>query len=273
MGGMQLAHLSLMHPSLFSALVLLDPVIQRENPGLKFAQASTYRREIWPSREQAIQKFKSSPFYQAWDDRVFEKWTQYGLRNLPTPLYPSTDGEPGPEAVTLTTTKAQELYFYMRPSYVDARSGLPRGFPEHEMHPDDIDPSTPFYRPEPAQLLRRLPEIKPDVLYLFGDKSDLSSPAARRAKVETTGSGTGGSGGVAKGSVEEVILPCGHLVPMELVRESADASADFIHSRVLEWESKVKGFHEAWGRIPHPERVKVDGQWEKHIGVSRKPKL
>ncbi|OJJ06090.1 hypothetical protein ASPVEDRAFT_45507 [Aspergillus versicolor CBS 583.65] len=273
MGGMQLAHLSLMHPSLFSALVLVDPVIQRENPGLKFAQASTYRRDIWASREQAIQKFKSSPFYQAWDPRVFEKWAQYGLRNLPTPLYPTTDSETGPEAVTLTTTKPQELYFYMRPSYTDDRSGLPRGYPEHEMHPDDIDPSTPFYRPEPAQMLRRLPGIKPAVLYLFGDKSDLSSPSARRAKVETTGTGVGGSGGVAKGFVEEAVLPCGHLVPMELVRESADVSADFIHSRVLEWESKVKGFHEAWGRVPHPERVKIDEQWEKHIGASRKPKL
>ncbi|KAI2916225.1 hypothetical protein CBS147343_10474 [Aspergillus niger] len=65
MGGMQLAHLSLMHPSLFEGLILLDPVIQRENPGRKFAQASTYRRDLWASREQAAAKFKSNPFYRA----------------------------------------------------------------------------------------------------------------------------------------------------------------------------------------------------------------
>ncbi|KAL4782810.1 Alpha/beta hydrolase family-domain-containing protein [Aspergillus varians] len=268
MGGMQLAHLSLMHPSLFSALILVDPVIQRANAGLGFAQVSTFRRDIWASRTQAAEKFKSSPFYQAWDPRVFEKWTQYGIRNLPTPLYPISDGSstgPGSESVTLTTTKAQELYYYVRPSYTDKRSGLPRGYPKDEMHPDDIDDSIPFYRPEPTQLFRRLPDIKPPVLYLLGGKSGLSSPAARREKLEVTGTGVGGSGGAAKGLVKEVVLPCGHMVPMELVRESADACADFIHSRVSEWESGVRRFREAWGRIPHEESVMIDEQWEKHI--------
>ncbi|KAL4914424.1 Alpha/beta hydrolase family-domain-containing protein [Aspergillus aurantiobrunneus] len=274
MGGMQLAHLSLMHPSLFSALILIDPVIQRSNPGVGFARASTYRRDIWPSRAAAVQRFKSSPFYQAWDARVFEKWTQYGLQSLPTSLYPVSDSdEMGPEAVTLTTTKAQELFYYVRPSYVDERSGLPRGYPEREMHPDDVDDSTPFYRPEPARLFRRLPEIKPAVLYLFGGKSDLSSPAAREEKLARTGTGMGGSGGVAAGAVEEVVLPCGHMVPMELVRESADASAGFIHSRVSEWESGVKRFREAWGRVPHWKRVRIDEQWERNIGSLKRAKI
>ncbi|CBF73728.1 hypothetical protein AN8025.2 [Aspergillus nidulans FGSC A4] len=272
MGGMQLAHLSLMHPSLFSALVLVDPTITRSNVGLKFAQASIYRRDLWRSRAEAVQKFNSNPFYQAWDKRVLEKWTQYGLRELPTLLYPITDRD-GPGAVTLTTTKAQELFFYCRPSYIDERSGLRCGDPKEDMHPDDIDEDYPFYRPEPVLMFRRLPELKPPVLYIFGGKSELSTPEARREKMEITGTGLGGSGGVKAGAVEEVVLPAGHLVPMELAKESARATGDFVHSRLSQWEARVKRYQDAWRAVPQEERVQVDKQWEKHLGVSRRPKL
>ncbi|KAL3479959.1 Alpha/beta hydrolase family-domain-containing protein [Aspergillus californicus] len=278
MGGMQLAHLSLMHPSLFASLILMDPVIQRQNPGREFAQASTYRRDIWPSREAAIEKFKSSAFYKTWDPRVFDKWGQYGLRNLPTPLYPNP-GETGfgPDAVTLTTTKSQELFFYVRPSYIDERSGLPRGYPEEELHPDDINvqiDQSPFYRPEPAQMFRRLPELKQPVLYIFGEKSPLSSPAARKEKLEVTGTGVGGSGGVVRGLVQEAVLPCGHMVPMELARESAEASVGFLDERLLGWKIRVERFRKGWGAVPHSERVKVDQQWKENTGaLPRKPKL
>ncbi|KAL5049417.1 hypothetical protein BDW71DRAFT_175847 [Aspergillus fruticulosus] len=74
-----------------SALVLVDATIQRSTPGLKFTQASTYRQDILPSRAEALQKFKSRLFYQAWDNRLFEKWTQSRFREPPTPLYPITD--------------------------------------------------------------------------------------------------------------------------------------------------------------------------------------
>ena len=266
------AHLSLLHPTLFEGLILLDPVIQRENPGTKFAQASTYRRDLWPSRKAAEEKFRSSPFYQAWDPRVLDKFVQYGLRDLPTPLYPVSE-QTWKSAVTLTTTKAQELFYYVRPSYVDQRSGLRRGNPEEDMHPDDIE-DFPFYRPESAQMFRRLPDVKPAVLYLFGERSDLSLPVARQKKLETTGTGVGGSGGLARGLVQEVVLPCGHMVPMELVRESAEASAAFIDSRLSDWESRVSHYRKAWEGVPYHERVSIDEQWVKHIGtLPKKPKI
>ncbi|OJK03199.1 hypothetical protein ASPACDRAFT_1886201 [Aspergillus aculeatus ATCC 16872] len=265
MGGMQLSSLT-DAPIVIRRSCLTDPVIQRENPGRKYAEASTYRRDLWPSRQQAIEKFQTSPFYQAWDPRVFAKWIQYGLRDLPTPQYPITK-ETGPSAVTLTTTKAQELFYYTRPSYLDERSGLPRGYPEEEMHPDDVDETYPFYRPNPAWMFRRLPELKPAILYLFGDQSDLSLPTARREKVECTGTGVGGSGGAARGLVREVVLPCGHMVPMERVLESAKASASFIPARLSAWELKVSRFREAWERVPHLDQVSVDRQWERGIGA------
>ncbi|OQE24642.1 hypothetical protein PENSTE_c007G01042 [Penicillium steckii] len=272
MGGAQLAHLSLMHPALFNGLVLLDPVIQRENPGRGFAHASTNRRDIWPSREEAAQKFLSNAFYRSWDSRVFERFVEYGLRDLPTEKYPLSQ-ENGQPAVTLATKKAQELFFYMRPSYVDERSGLARGVPEHDMHPDDIH-NFPFHRPEPAHIFHQLPHLKPDVLYLFGESSPLSSLAARQRKMEMTGIGVGGSGGVASGHVQERVLPCGHMVPFEMVQETAKASAEFISSTVSAWESQTSAFQRAWEQVPHHERVDIDEQWRRHLGVpARKSRI
>lgn len=244
--------------------MLIDPAIQLENPPHKYAASSTFRRDLWPTREEAIKNFQSSPFYQAWDPRVFEKWAEYGIRDLPTGLYP-TFPEGTSAAVTLATTKAQELFTFVRSSYVDKRAGLPRGFPRQEMHGDDSD-NFPFYRPEPPQIFRRLPEIKPSVLYIFGETSDLSPPAGREEKVRITGTGIGGSGGAAQDRVSEVVLPCGHLVPMELVTETASASAQFIDRELSRWESRTLHFRNSWGKIPHRERTSIDEQWKKHIG-------
>ncbi|KAL4882276.1 Alpha/beta hydrolase family-domain-containing protein [Aspergillus karnatakaensis] len=269
MGGMQLAHLSLLHPSLFSGLILIDPVIQRENPGLKYAKASTFRRDLWPSREAAVEKFNSSPFYQAWDKRVLEKWVQFGLRDLPTPLYPDTK-EGG---VTLASTKAQELYFYLRTSYTDSRTGISRGKPQEEMHPDDAELQTmsegkevPFYRPEPANVFRRLPEVKPPVLYLFGEKSEMSSSEAQAQKMRVTGTGVGGSGGVERGTVQEVVLPAGHLVPMEAVKECGEACAGFISQIVSGWERRIEEYRRVWDGVADSERGGVEAQWVEEIG-------
>ena len=60
-------NLSLMHPRLFTTLVLLDPVIQSQSvvappsePNV--ARASTFRRDLWPSRAAAAASFAKSPF-------------------------------------------------------------------------------------------------------------------------------------------------------------------------------------------------------------------
>ncbi|KAJ5371705.1 Alpha/beta hydrolase family-domain-containing protein [Penicillium concentricum] len=272
MGGTQLVHLSLMHPSLFEALILMDPVILLDNPGPRYALPSTYRRDLWASREQAAEKFLSSPFYQTWDPRVFQKWVNFGLRDLPTKLYP-TPSNATPPAVTLTTTKAQEVFNFARPSYVDERSGLACGNPLKELHPDDIE-DIPFYRPEPAYIFHRLPEVKPSVLYLFGENSYLTSTANRQEKVKITGAGVGGSGGASCGRVQEVVLPCGHLIPMERVHESAKASADFIGSITSCWKERKYKFQKAWEQVSLDMRVRIDKQWERNISaLSKRSKL
>ena len=91
MGGSQLVNLSLMHPRLFTSLILIDPVIQRlpsAKGNMGPAKASTNRRDRWPSRVAAEASFKRSKFYQSWDPRVLDLWVKHGLRELPTYIHP-----------------------------------------------------------------------------------------------------------------------------------------------------------------------------------------
>src|SRR5271170_6604116 len=168
---------------------------------------STYRKDIWPSRDAAAKEFKGSIFYQKWDPRVLNRWIRYGLRDLPTPIYPKDSTMPkGEKKVTLTTTKQQEVFTYHRQNF-DAYG--PEKPPDRRTHAD-LNPTLatiyPFYRPESPITFFRLLELRPSVLYIFGGKSALSYPKARQAKVDTTGIGVGGSGGAIAGRVKGIML-------------------------------------------------------------------
>ncbi|KIW19185.1 hypothetical protein PV08_03479 [Exophiala spinifera] len=270
MGGSQLTQLALLHPRLLQGLILIDPVIQTENPSKTFARASTYRRDLWPSREQAAQILANSKFYQAWDPRALSRWVKYGLRDLPTALYPQRGNGENPP-VTLTTTKAQEVFSYLRPKYY----GRPELAPEEDrsvygdMHPEDVEQGYPFYRPEPSEIFRRLPEVKPPVLYIFGKSSELATPELRRKKLETTGIGVGGSGGHAAGRVKEVVLDSGHLVPMEKIRQCADAAASFVNEEISCWQEMTEAWQQRWLQKSRQDRVSLDDQWKEMIGPKR----
>ena len=173
MGGANLVQLSLMHPRLFSTLVLIDPVIAPapSNGNWIPAKASAGRRDRWPSRAAAAQSFKKSKFYSVWDPRVLDLWIKYGLRNLPTHIYPSVTAAsstppvisvdagasiiptPNPDTeqeVTLTTTKHQEVFSFLRPNFPSLEYPDPGSEPNPLSHADvdvNLEPSTPFYRP------------------------------------------------------------------------------------------------------------------------------
>jgi pimeloyl-ACP methyl ester carboxylesterase len=251
------ALLALSHPRLFRSLILLDPVITLSNSGIGPAIASTTRRDLWDSQDAAASKFAQSKFYRAWDPRVLNLWTAHGLRDLPTELYPSS--EQGDKRVTLTTTKHQELFTFLRPTYRSEPYTLP-----------DYDrpqyPGYPFYRPEPRYAYSRLPELRPSVLYVFGAESDLSTPAERRAKMERTGTGLGGSGGAERGRVKEVVLDCGHLVAMERVPQCAEAIAGFLEGEVDSWKREQKVFDEARQGVGSRTEVNtVDERWKREL--------
>jgi len=307
MGGAHLVNLAYIHPRLFTSLILMDPVIAMR-PSLGNwvpAQASAARRDRWPSRAAAAKSFKKSKFYQTWDPRVLDLWVQYGLRNLPTAIYPSatvassampvitadqSSANPSPDPqteqeVTLTTTKHQEVFTFLRPAFPTASNPLPLEKPNLSTHPD-VDvvrqfKGSPFYRAEPLATMKRLPELRPSVLYVFGSKSNLSAPDARAEKMAMTGVGTGGSGGAAKGRVKEVVLDVGHLIPMEAVIETARQSVDWLVPELTSWRIAEDKERSEWAAVPHDKKsvmseefLKViSSDWMTSIGQPPKAKL
>ncbi|KAJ5905527.1 Abhydrolase domain-containing protein mpaH [Penicillium subrubescens] len=291
MGGAHLTQLSLMHPRLLHTLVLLDPVIQRQSTQLdimsmrerrrliaKTTQLSTHRRDLWPSRQAAAEGFKRSPFYQAWDPRVLDRWVKYGLRDLPTaihPLDPNTVVDKKNPPVTLRTPLHQEVFTFSRPNY----NHIPGSDkPVNRVtHPDldaDHPDSYPFYRPEPARIFSQLPHLRPSVLYIFAGKSDMCLPDMMADKLATTGTGLGGSGGVAKGRVRDVFLKdFGHLLAQEAVNECADAAACWLAPELRRWRDGEESFRAQWSKKSKIEKMTVDKQWMENVPApARRPK-
>lgn len=280
-------NLSYYHPRLLSSLVLIDPVIH--DPGSSFpgddrasssgTQKSTFRRDKWPSRAEAKASFLKSKFYQVWDPRVLDLLVRYSLRELPTALYPKDSDDSGTAddselhdgPVTLTTSKHQEVFTFLRPKFegVDARGNK---MPNRQTHPDldlDLDAGHQyhFYRAEPPRTFQNLQYLRPSALYIFGGQSSLSQPDWRKAKMERTGTGVGGSGGAEEGKVKErVFEDVGHLLPMEIPMECADAAADFLPKDLEQWRKDEEAWKKAWESKSKLERTTVSEEWKRNIG-------
>ncbi|KAF4447001.1 hypothetical protein F53441_9399 [Fusarium austroafricanum] len=264
-GANALTNVALLHPRVFTSLVLLDPVISHfaSTPGARSAgpaAASMYRREAWPSRTEAVASFSRSPFYKSWDPRVLQRWIDFGIRNVS-----------GEESVTLTTPKHQEIFTFLRPSWqaYDAEG-------KNVIHPEytpDLDASLnrrwstyPVYRPEGPNTVERLPNVRPSVLYVFGGKSDVSPLELQDEKIALTGTGVGGSGGQAKGRVKKVVGENnGHLVPMEDPRLCASAAADWVKAELERWWTDELKFDE-WAKKSKEEKTTVSEEFQRHIG-------
>jgi len=266
MGGFHLTQLALIHPRLFTSLVLIDPVIQRKpDPEGNFrpGQASTQRRDLWPSREVARAAFGKSKFYQTWDPRVLQLWIKHGLRALPTKIYPTTNSQ----EVTLTTTKHQEVLTFMRGNFLNEQNPTPTTEPSLLMHPDvdlSLEIVTPFYRPETQLVFAHLPSLRPSVLYIFGTKSGLSKAEFRADKMAVTGVGVGGSGGVKAGRVKEVVLDAGHLIPMEMVSETGKQSCEWMTQELARWKDEETAIESFRQTIPKEKRGKMTDEFIKH---------
>ncbi|KAJ0422847.1 Alpha/beta hydrolase family-domain-containing protein [Aspergillus carlsbadensis] len=254
----QFIHLSITHPSLFQSLILLEPTVQSEplvqpggrNPAL---WAST-RRDRWASRKDAEANIRGHPFWRSWDARCVERYVRFGVRDVSTGDSASVDGDgngSGSGAVTLTTTKAQEAWTYLR---FNGAVPSPRGQigQDNTMSPpnQDINPNSHFHTTAswPALAHEFLPYIHPSVLYIFGSKSHINAPARRAEKLQRTGLGHGGSGGVSSGPNvvrAEVLEGASHMVPLERVAETAGVVAGWLEGQV-EVFGAARGFWEGF---------------------------
>lgn len=253
-GACAIVKLALFHPRLFSSLVLVDAVIATHHPShvdgyMQPPSMSARRRDVWPSRAAAAAAFQKSPFYQSWDPRVFARWVAHGLTQ-PDPALPD---------VTLTTTKHQEVFTFMRPSH-DALTPDGAAVADPDLVPD-MDCThgvmAPIYRPEPGLVFDELPHLRPNVLWVFGGSSYMSLEAMREEKVSATGVGVGGSGGVAAGRVTQVVGEgWGHLIPLEAPGFVAEAAAASVAETVRRWQREERTY-EVWTAKPLAEKSRI----------------
>ncbi|RAK77587.1 uncharacterized protein BO72DRAFT_468264 [Aspergillus fijiensis CBS 313.89] len=210
----QFVHLSIMHPRVFHSLIFLEPMIQVESPsnlgGRSPALWDSTRPDLWSSRHEAERYIRSDPFWRRWDSRVVDRYIQYGLCALPTALYPlHAPGRPLlPEAVTLTTTRAQEAWTYLRLNATpeidsDDKSGsLTRTEcflgPDLSLSAKEGDNNNRNYVtvcPWSCIAFELLPYVRPPVFLIYGEKS-------RQVRAE-------------------VLLGTSHMAPLEMVQDTA----------------------------------------------------
>ncbi|KAJ5493060.1 toxin biosynthesis protein [Penicillium diatomitis] len=224
-------NLATIHPRLLSTIILVEPVIFADgwHPPFNPARFAAKRHDLWDSREAAETDLRQS--CRKWDPRVVELFLRYGIRPVPTLLYNNeTEPDLPPGAVTLTTTKYQEMWQYNLANVEPESAGL-----DHLLLPDwDTKFARPlgYARPECCAAMRNLPSLRPSVLFVYGSRSPWASPDLQTLHVSSTGVGTGGSGGIEHGKVKKAVLEKGSHV---LLLEDVDWSAQTVAEWVQQW--------------------------------------
>jgi hypothetical protein len=68
------------------------------------------------------------------------------------------------------------------------------------------------------------------------------------------------------GKVKEVVIDCGHLVPLEKPDESGIACADFVDAELRRWDAEEKERWRIREKFTREERVGINELWKKNIG-------
>ncbi|KAJ7940400.1 Alpha/beta hydrolase family-domain-containing protein [Mycena leptocephala] len=122
-GGCCCAWAAVTYPRLFTALMLVDPVIIRygtpnndpntNKPSLM--EGAIARRDTWSSREEAHATLATNPFFAAWDPRALAAYVGHGLVAMPgsgvTLAMPSIQ-----EALTFEATKTSAPVWDLLPT-------------------------------------------------------------------------------------------------------------------------------------------------------------
>ena len=92
-------------------------------------------------------------------------------------------------------------------------------------------------------------------------------PPMMQDKMDNTGVGQGGSGGVAAGRVKSVYFKDkGHLLAQEAVAECAQAAAEFFGKELQRWREEEAAFQKSWSGKSQVEKSTIDERWLKEVG-------
>lgn len=262
-------HLSLIHPRLFHSLALIEPVIQSGSPsGPNAALPSSLRPDLWPSRSAAEASIRGNKFFKRWDSRALDRYLQYGLRRTPTALFP-TQAESGP--VTLTTTKHQEAWSYVRSNFVSMSDDNKARLVAPDLDAENM--THLFHRPEMVLTFLNLPSVRPNVLWIFGASSPINTLASQDEKVIRTGTGVGGNGGADAGKVEkEVVQKGGHMLPFENPQECASLLAPWLEKQIEDFQTVEKFVGQHVSGRSERNMLAVSEQWFKNVRMKPREK-
>lgn len=162
----------------------------------------------------------------------------------------------------MTTTKHQEAWSYVRANSEPRSDDLAL---ERSLSPD-TDPEGEAklltVGAEAGITVRNLPFVRPSVCYIFGKRSPMSSPKLQAEKMSRTGTGVGGSGGVAAGKVVKVEIGAGHLAVMEAVGKCAEVSAEWFGKWLEGWKEEEEIVKERGSRKSERGMMVVSGEWK-----------
>ena len=225
--------------------MLIEPILgDCTREGIFFAYHGVNAPQYWSSRTEAESFQRRRPPFSAFDNRVLQRWAHYGLRAR-------SDGSAG---VELVTSKHQEAVTYVRPLFERKES---TGIGEHSV-PDfeeAVDNDRSFYCPASLITMRKLPELRPSVHWIFGDKSVMSPPAKQKQILESTGTGLAGSGAEPDCTI---VQRGGHLIPFEYPTVCAEAMAVSLGRFVASPKTEL-----LWGSF-NRSNMQVSEEWRKH---------
>ena len=118
-----------------------------------------------------------------------------------------------------------------------------------------------------------LPNVRPNVLWIFGGLSPLSPKKEQDKKVARTGTGVGGNGGVKAGSVERVVVEDGgHMLPFEKIEKCAAVLALWLQKQSEDFEAVEKFYREHPSGRSERDMLVVSKLWLDNVRLDLRTK-
>lgn len=244
---------------------------------------STSKRDTWPSRAVAIEKARK--IFKRWDPRVFQKWVEYGYRNLSTTsdLAHEQNAKDAPPPVTLATTKHQETLMYGR---LNQNNQVQHGLNNRDAYrgqgqPDTTQDGLPVVdligpewhmscRIEAWLSAQMVVHLRPSVLYLSGSHSDHCRNGIHKELAEKTGTSFCGSGGMPQNRVRHVVIEKGnHSLPQEKVGAIAEVMAPWIQQEVQRWQQSEHRIASGWAGQSQSDKSTLPPEWTLAVNMNK----
>lgn len=246
-GASQLASLALMHPSLFTSIVLIDPIIgsQGADCGVeRLALGAIKRQREWKTRSEAEAFF--SRVWGNWDARIKERWNA-------SALIPCDRTNPNGKT-ELSWGRLQELTTYIDLSELRASAN-------RETELKSKGKGTAQWTPYVTQLWDMISLIGVHVFYVCGEKSEQHNEKMRKHWHENTATNKRFWMRGFRRKVDLLILEkLGHLAPFENPTRCADSISAWIARDMKDWWTAWED-NKQWQLMSKEHKDKAINEW------------